>query len=543
MDSLWESLLTARRGQFHCWTGARFTSVGWDEVVADARRMATGLRAIGVRPGVRVATILTNTPLAVRGTLATWLAGGAVASLPVPARGMSAEEYVEQIVGICRRVGSPVLLTDGALLGAFPDRVHAETGLTAWESVRSGPALEAEPPGDDELAFIQYSSGSTGSPKGCMLTPRAIAAQLALILDMSDSDPDREKVVSWLPLSHDMGMFGCLMYPWAYDMPLVLSTPERFMLGGRSWFGDLADFGGTMTAGTNTAVYLAARAQRGRRLNRRLALRTGIIGAERVERSTLLAAVEAFRDSGLSLDVFMPAYGMAEATLAVAATAPEAEPRFLAVDGVELADGRIVPVEPGGPAATWLTGCGPPCRGVDVVETEPGTVSELVVRSPSLAMGYHGDPERTRSRFTADGFRTGDLGFHRDGELYVVGRRDDVISVGGRNVNTREIELAVDALEPVHRGCTAIIDVGGGPKGRLVLVAELRKRDADHGVIADAAARIAMAKAGIALDECVFLSRGSLPKTPSGKIQRYRARQLLLAEDLPTIATVRLEPT
>ncbi|MBO2448568.1 AMP-binding protein [Actinomadura barringtoniae] len=540
MESLWESLLNAGRGRLHCWTGEAFAEAGWDEVAADATRMAGDLRARGVGPGTVVAAILTNSPLAVRGVLAVWLAGGAVASLPVPARGMSAEEYIEQITGVCGRTGSPMLLSDGAVLSAFPEETRTSLNGLAWESVGRGRPL-TEPPADDDVAFIQYSSGSTGSPKGCMLTPRAITAQLAMILEMTGADPQRERVVSWLPLSHDMGMFGCLLFPWAYDMPLALSTPERFMMGGRSWFGDLAEFGGTMTAGTNTALYIAARAQRGRPLAKPLNLRTAIIGAERVERTTLHAAVAAFEGSGLTLDRFMPAYGMAEATLAISATAPGAEPRFLAVDGTALADARIVEAAPDDPAASWLVGCGSPCRGTEVTQSQPGAVSELLVRSPSLAAGYHGDPERTGSRFTERGLRTGDLGFVQDGELFLVSRLDDVISVGGRNVNLREIELAVEALDSVHHGGTAVLDVGGERTARLVLVTEPRRRNADLGEIARAAAGIAQAKAGIVLDECVFLQRGTVPKTPSGKIQRFRARQLLLAGELPTIATLDLE--
>jgi fatty-acyl-CoA synthase len=542
MDSLWESLLTARRSPFHCWTGDRFATVRWSEVVGDARRMTAGLRELGVRPGSRVAAILTNGPLSVRGTLAIWLAGGAVVSLPVPARGMSLEEYVQQIAEICRSVDSPVLLTDAALLSAIPGWAQGETRATAWESVRSGSPGADEPPAPDELAFVQYSSGSTGGPKGCMLTARAIATQLSLILEISDADPGRETVVSWLPLSHDMGIFGCLLFAWAHDMPLALSTPERFTLAARTWFGDLAEFGGTMTAGTNTALHMAARSQHGRPFSKPLVLRAGFIGAERVERQTLLAAVAALRDSGLSLSNFMAAYGMAEATLAVAASAPEVGPSFLAVDAAGLAGGRVVPADPDAPDVTWLTSCGTPGPGTEVTQSDPGTVSELVIRSPSAALGYYGEPGRTRSRFTADGFRSGDLGFRHDGELYVVGRLDDVISVDGRNVNTREIEVAVDALDSVRPGCSAVLDLGGGGRhGRLVLVTELRRSNADLQAIADAASQVAMAKAGIAIDTCVFLRRGSVPKTPSGKIQRYRARQLLLIDALPTVAAISLD--
>ncbi|ROO90819.1 fatty-acyl-CoA synthase [Actinocorallia herbida] len=542
MDSLWTALLGARRSTVHCWTGHGFAAATWAEVGADARRTAAGLRGLGVRPGTTVAAIMTNTPAAVRGVLAIWLAGGAVASLPVPARGMGVDEYLAQIAAICRSAGARLLLTDGALLQALPEGALGGIACREWESIGEGPAIEACPPGEDEPAFIQYSSGSTGTPKGCVLTPRAIAAQLELIRDMSDADPARERVVSWLPLSHDMGMFGCTLFPWFFDMPLVMSTPERFMFGGRSWFADLAEFGGTMTAGTNTALFLAARAQHGRPLNHRLEVRTAIIGAERVERAALLAASAAF--DGLPLESFMPAYGMAEATLAVSASTPRTTPRFTSVDGFELAHGRVSHVSPDAPEATWLVGCGPPCKDVGISSTVPSGVGELVVKSPSLALGYQGDPELTAARFTSAGFRTGDLGFLHDGEVFPVGRLDEVISFGGRNVSTREAEREIEAMDLVHRGCAAVLDLGSeGPAGRLVLVAELSRAGAAPSEVADTAreaARIASARCGLVLDACVFLRRGSLPKTPSGKVQRHRARRLLLAEALPAIATVPL---
>ncbi|MCD0448228.1 AMP-binding protein [Actinocorallia sp. API 0066] len=540
MDSLWEPILAARRSRVNVWTGDRFSGATWGDVVADARRMSGGLRKLGVGPGVRVATILTNTPLAVRGVLAVWLAGGAVASLPVPARGMSMDEYLRQIVALCERIGSPVLLSDAALAGTLPEWAAAATSATPWEAVSLDAAPREHLPGPDDVAFLQFSSGSTSLPKGCVLTPRAIAEQITMIRAMTEAEPDRESVVSWLPLSHDMGMFGCLVFPWYHDMPLALSSPERFAFGARTWFDDLAAFGATMTAGTNTALHLAVRAQRGRPLRAPLDLRVAIVAAERVERDTLLAAVEEFGDAGLTLEAFMPAYGMAEATLAVTATPPRQAPAFLSVDNIELAEGRITPVDPTEPTATWLTGCGRAVPGVEVAETRPGSVSELLVRSPSLARGYHGDPERTAARFTPDGLRTGDLGFLRDGELYFAGRLDDVISVGGRNVNTLGIEAAIDALAPIRRGCSAIIDVDDGRRGRLVLVTELQDHRVDPEVVAGLAADVAMSKAGIALAECVFLRRGSLPKTPSGKVQRYRCRQLLRSGALPRFASVGL---
>ncbi|MEU5884319.1 AMP-binding protein [Spirillospora sp. NPDC047279] len=537
MESLWDALLAAERGRLHCWTGAGFTTVTWPDVVAGARRMVAGLRRAGVGPGTTVPVVLTNTMETVQGTLAVWLAGGAVASLPVPARGMEIDAYVRQIDQLCRQLGGPLLLADGAMLPALPEPTRAALRATAWQSLVDSGTAEETPPGDDELAFVQYSSGSVGRPKGCMLTPRAISAQLDVIMKMTAAQGE-EIVSSWLPLSHDMGMFGCLLFSWAYDSSLVLSTPERFTLSAGTWFGDMADFGATMTAGTNTGLHLATLARR-RRLRAPLALRCAVIGAERIERRTLQAACAAFAEDGLRPDALMPAYGLAEATLAVTAAPAGTAPRFITVDPIRLAGNKVSMVPPGDPVATTLVSCGRPAPGIVLGALPADALGEVVVRSPSLASGYHGDPELTRQRFAADGLHTGDLAFVGDGELYLVGRLDDLVSVGGRNVYTREIELAVDTLAPVRRGCSTIIDLGGpDTPGRLVLVTELRNGTIDYQSVADDVAAIAMAKAGVEVGECVFVRRGAVPKTPSGKIQRYRCRQLLMADALPTVATV-----
>jgi fatty-acyl-CoA synthase len=545
VGSLWETLLADGRARLHCWAEDRFVTADWATVVSDARRMTAGLARLGVRPGTVVPAVLLNTPAAVRGLLAVWLAGGAVASLPVPTRPSAMDDYAAHLQTLCGLVGGPALLTDASLIAALPETTRSVVRAASWESVQDSGTAGERPPDPDALAFVQYSSGSTRQPKGCRLTARAIEAQLNLLRQMMRATPgDGETVMSWLPLSHDMGMFGCLMFSLRYDFNLVLSSPQRFAMSPRTWFGDMADFGATMSAGTNTGLYLAVRGRIRRGLRRPLALRTAVIGAERVERAALLAAADAFHADGMSLGALMPAYGMAEATLAVTATAAQQEARFLSVDTIELAEGRISEVPADQTTSTWLVSCGQPCPGVSLAPLDGHRLGEVVVRSPSLADGYFADDQLTSQRFTPDGFRTGDLGFVRDGELYIVGRSDDMISVGGRKVFVRDIELAMDALEPARHGCSAIIDLGrSGEASWLVLVTELRRTTVDHTAFAVAAAQVALAKAGVVLHECVFLPRGVMPKTPSGKIQRFRCRQLLLSDALERVATVSLRAT
>lgn len=540
---LWDALTTTKRGTLHVWNGSGFDAASWNEVAADARRIAAGLRDAGVGPGIPVAAVLTNSALAVRGLLGAWLAGAPVASLPVPARGMSVGEYGDQLVALREHVGSPILVTDQRLADMLPERVALGSSVRSWESLVVDRRIEPSPPEPDELAFVQYSSGSTAMPKGCMLSGRAIANQLEILADMAGIEPGAETVASWLPLSHDMGVFGCLLFAWAWDLDLALSAPERFMVAPRTWFGDCADFGATLSAGPPSALGAAARAHAVGKLSRDLCLRVCVVGAERIDSSVLAHATETFAPYGLDSAVWMPAYGLAEATLVVAATGVEERPSALLVDSVALADGVIRELDPASERATPIVAVGRSCRGTAVSFEEPGRLSEIHVSSPSLSMGYFGDAEKTAERFRDGRFVTGDLGFERDGQLYVVGRSDDVLCVGGRNVYAREIESAVDALDGVRRGCSTIVDVEAGENGfaRLVMLLELRDEAADHRALAAAAARTATAKAGITLNECVFLDKGTLPKTPSGKIQRFRCRQLLAGDRLEPIARVELQ--
>jgi fatty-acyl-CoA synthase len=537
--NLWDALTHRQHGDgtLHCWAGERFEAAAWDEVVADAQRIAAALRRLGVGPGSRVASVLGNSPEAVRGVLGVWLAGGTLASLPVPARGMDVDDYREQLRTLVGHLEPSVLAIDADLHALVPAPL-GDVRVVAWQSLDGAARLEPEPPDLDDIAFIQYSSGSTGTPKGCMLTARAIAAQLETIREMLDGVPGGETVCSWLPLSHDMGLFGTLLYAWAWDYDLVLSSPQRFMVAPRTWFEDMARSGCTQTAGTGSALHFAARAQRTARLPDRLRLRSLVIGAERVEPGVLRDALTTFGSAGLLPTSLRPAYGLAEATLAVTATPTDAPPREQTLDAAALADGEVREARADSPDAATLVSLGPPCRGVELRFPQADGVSELYVRTPSMFSGYHAELDRTRERLRDGELATRDLGFLHDGELYVVGRTDDMLAVSGRNIHASEIEAAVSALDGVRHGCCAIVDLPGRRAPHLAMLVELRDGHCGFEAIAAAASRAATAKAGVNLSECVFLERGALPKTPTGKIQRFRCRELLLSGRLRMVRRV-----
>jgi len=537
--SLFDALLAPKTSTLRTFENGDSVVQPWNDVIARGYRMATGLRrrGLGQRP---VACVLTNSSDVISGMLGIWLNGGAIASLPVPARAMDIREYADQQVAICNRLGTGTLMLERQLIGALAEAIGGRVQLLPWDELEVDRACEPEPPADDEPAFIQFSSGSTGFPKGCILTSAAIESQLQTISDTLELQGPEDVAVSWLPLSHDMGTFGAMLSSWAFDMGLVLSSPIRFIRDPRTWFEDCAEFGGRVTAGPPAALRTAVRAQATRPLPGALQLRTCVLGAEQIPWSVLVDATDAYAPFGLRPEVWMPAYGMAEATLMVAAVDAGELPTALHLDSAALAEGEVNEVPEGAVGATPIVslGCG---RGeTSVRAADPSGISEITIASPSLASGYFDDAELTAEVFRDGEFATGDRGFVRDDHLYLVGREDDMLSVAGRNVFVGEIEAAVDILDGVRSGCSTLIDVGQNSRTCLVMLLELRHEEVDYRQLATAASRTAKAKAGLLIDECVFLAKGSLPKTPSGKIQRFRCRHLLASDEFEPVERVRL---
>ncbi|MBS1868365.1 MAG: AMP-binding protein [Actinobacteria bacterium] len=537
MTTFWDELLAPERlaQELWEWTGERFERQCFDDVLQTARHVAAGLRRRGVGPGSVVPAVITNMPDATAGYVGIWAAGAAIASLPIPARGMSVEGYVRQLDALCKLVGSPFFLAEERFLQFMPpDAPIAAEGVGYRSLVETPERADVEPPDPDGTVFVQFSSGTTGEPRGVQLSGRAMDAQMRMLMERMRIDPQRDVGYIWLPLSHDMGFFGCNLLAIYTGMRGIRSTPERFLMEPRSWFADCAEMGVTVTAGPPSALHLAARAERsaGGGEAKPLDLRVCLVGAEPVQWEVLETAADALAPRGLSLDTFTVAYGLAEATLAVTIGALGAPPRYLHVDGDALANGRIEEVAGDAADARRILSTGTPV-GATEVEVDPLT-SEIVVRSPSLADGYLHQPEATAARFRDGAVRTGDIGFVRDGELYVVGRSDDVLIVGGRNVYVHEVEAEMGADPAIREGNCAIVESHRDGRARIGVLCELASaRGNGDGeaeqpdAVSDRLRAIALERAGLSVDEVVFLDPGAFPKTPSGKVQRFRCRELL----------------
>jgi acyl-CoA synthetase (AMP-forming)/AMP-acid ligase II len=510
---LWEQLFAPASDDagLGYWAGSGFERVSWRAVVRRAFRVAAALKKRGISDGSRVACILTNSSAVPPTALGIWLAGGVVVSVPTIARGMDAQVYAAQLRRVCSASASSLLVAERRVLPFLPSAEQLGLTTVALEALDAAALLDMNPPAEDEVVFIQYSSGTTAAPSGCMITAGAVAAQLAQLGHFLRPEPRKDVVLSWLPMSHDMGFFGGLLFPWAHGVSTFLSSPERFLGSPRSWLDDSAEVGATITAVPPSALDLAAHAIERGKPPRPLRLESVVVGGEQIEMQTLTRFAAAAGPAGFTWPALVPAYGLAEATLAVTGMKSDVGPRSVTVD-IEGKSRELVCL--GSP----LDGASVRIDGSD----EPG---EVVVSSRSLARGYLDDPDKTAARFTGSEVRTGDFGILRAGELYVTGRHDDMFSLGGQNVFATDIEAALREEPGVRPGGCAVVDVGSGAERRVLVLAEPKAGVGELKTIARGLTRRARVATGVEVSEVVFLRHGALPKTPSGKLQRFRCRR------------------
>jgi fatty-acyl-CoA synthase len=538
--SLWSSLVepAAPNAAVSTWQDGGFRCRTWADVVTSAEGIAAGLRRRGVEPGCRVGCVLTNSFEVCAGILGIWWAGAVILSYPTPARGVSLEEYLRELKSLCKVSGASMLVLEDSLAQG----VQFDDGPTTVGFAELGGSGKLAPafPAEEELAFVQYSSGSTSSPKGCALTPKAMAAQVGMLSHRMEVDGTSDHGYSWLPLSHDMGLFGSFLTAWVAGAPLTLSTPTRFLRSPGTWLNDCAEVGATITVGPNFGLAIALRAAARRAPSGPLRLRSWVVGSDPVEAALLDEAAELLAPLGIKPSTFTPAYGLAEATLAVTMTEASTEPATVTVAVGALSEGELRDPS-GNEPSTRIVSTGPPMPGVEVQVSGPGRVGEIVVRSASLASGYLGDPERSARSFHGDGsLHTGDLGFVHDGELYVIGREDDMLSIGGRNVHTGLIEFQLAEDPRIRTGSAVLIDLNEDGRRHLAVVVEPADGNIDFTATARSLRQLVASAAGVGIQECVFVSRGALPKSPSGKIQRFRCRKLVSESGAKTLARVRV---
>ncbi len=518
--------------------------VRWSEIHQAARGRAVALADRGIGPGDHVC-LLGPTNLDLVTTIeAAWLAGATVVVLPLPMRMTSIEGFVESTRRRILGAQAPLVVAD-AELAPFLDAQPGDPPVLSPADLAGDPATWRPPAVDpDELAILQFTSGSTSEPKGVMLPHRAVLANVDAIASAIDLDPERDVAVSWLPLYHDMGLVGILVSAMVRGVDLVLAGPQTFTASPARWVRWLSDHGGTITAGPNFSWALAARAMRrldGLDLS---PLRVALNGAEPVDPAVVEGLVVAGARHGLRPGAVFPAFGMAEVSIAGTFPEPLAGLRVDVVDAATLEnERRAVPSDGGetGTAVKRLARLGRPVDGLEmrVVDRASGAVlderhvGELQLRGTSLTSGYHRDPAATAAAFDGGWLRTGDLAYLVDGELVLCGRIKDVIIVGGRNVFPEDVERSVAKVDGVRAGNVVAFGVEGRRREGVVVVCEARA--ADPTAVRDDVAHRVREAIGLPADDIVLVEPGSLPKTSSGKLQRGLCRERYLSDDLVAV--------
>lgn len=517
-------------------------SLTFGALAESARRMAGALAELGVEPGDRIAIMLPTGRDFFFSFFGTLYAGAVPVPVYPPARPSQIGDHVRRQAGILNNARAVVLISDDRTAQiARLLRLH----VPSLRHVRTAASLAEGRPGElpkrtgQNMAFLQYTSGSTGDPKGVILTHANLLANIRAMAAVIR--PTRDDVfVSWLPLYHDMGLIGAWLGSLHYGVPLVSLPPERFLLRPVRWLEAIHRYRGTLTAAPNFAFELCLK-----RIDDTMceqldlsSLRMAANGAEPVSPSTITRFIHRFEQAGLRPGVISPVYGLAENAVGLAFPPVGRGPAIDRISRRDLAEkGRARPVADENADTLKLVGCGQPLPGhqIRIVgptgELEERREGRIQFRGPSATSGYLENPSKTAMLFDGDWRETGDLGYFAEGELYVTGRSKDVIIRAGQQIHPQELESAVGEVPGIRQGCIAVFGVTDETQGteRLVVVAETRETDPSARLRLTATVSGTLAALVVTPQvEVVLVPPRTIPKTSSGKIRRSATRELYL---------------
>ncbi|MGH9811846.1 MAG: fatty acyl-AMP ligase [Candidatus Acidiferrales bacterium] len=527
----------------------RLSTITFAELLVGAGAVARGLSAQGVRRSDTVGLMLPTCKEFFFSFLGTLLEGAVPVPLYPPFRADRLEEYAQRQVAILRNAEARALVTfreAERLARMLQPRVPSLASVsTAERLAQEGPPGPPAPSRADDLALIQYTSGSTGEPRGVALTHSNLLANLRAIGAGTQVNAE-DVVVCWLPLYHDMGLIGCWLFSLFYGLPIVSISPLEFLRRPERWLWAFHRHRGTLSPAPNFAYELCVR-KVGDKATEGLDLsswRVALNGAEPISPDTLARFQERYARHGFRPEAMMPVYGLAECTVALTFAPMGCAPRVDAVDrNVFQSVKRAEPGPTVGADSLRFVSVGRPLpeHELRIVDDNNEPLPERVeghvqFRGPSAMQGYYRNPEATAEARAADGWhRTGDLGYLADGELFITGRTKDLIIKAGRNIYPQEIEELAGDVEGVRRGCVAAFAVPEPKSGTeaLVLVAETRATDdaARARITAEIMRRVNYT-ARISPDVVRLVPPQSIPKTPSGKLRRGACRDLYLQNAL-----------
>src|ERR1700736_2205229 len=512
----------------------------WGEVHERSRRIAGGLAAAGVGHGDAVA-VLAGAPVEIAPTAqAIWMRGASLTMLHQPTPRTDLQRWADETTAVINMIDAKAVVVSDPFMAAAPLLSELGMQVLTVEQLLDNPPTEPVDTDDDDVALLQLTSGSTGSPKAVRISHRNVVSNAEAMFVGADVDVESDVIVSWLPCFHDMGMTGYLTVPMYVGAELVKVTPMDFLRDTLLWAKLIDKYKGTMTAAPNFAYNLFAK-----RLRRQAtpgdfdlsSLRWALSGAEQVAPLDVEDLCDAGAPFGLKPQAIIPAYGMAETTVAVSFSAGGGGMVVDEVDADLLAVlHRAVPATRG--HTRRLVSLGRPLHGLEGrVIDEDGSV--LPARGVGV-IEVRGDPV-TRGYTTVAGFiaaqdergwdDTGDLGYLTEtGNVVVCGRLKDVIIMAGRNIYPTDIERAAGRVAGVRPGCAVAVRLDAGLSRETFAVAVECKGFADHDEVRRverAVAHEVFAEVDVRPRNVVVLEPGMIPKTPSGKLRRAHALSLV----------------
>lgn len=523
--------------------------ITYGELLKSALRVANGLRLRGLQDGETVAIMQPTHPRFFYTFFGVLLAGGVPVPIYPPFRMHMLEAYAQTEARILRNAEVRILVTFeqaeklSLLLKSFvPSLKHVTTVKELMQPEELVAPFIAK---SGNSAFIQYTSGSTSDPKGVLLSHDNLLSNIRAYGKAINVTPE-DVAVSWLPLYHDMGLIGMWLGSLYYGIPLILLTPFSFLNHPERWLWAIHYHRGTLSGAPNFAYELCTR-----KLDASLlegldlsSWRMAANGAEKVYPRTLEQFANKFAAYGLRRSALLPVYGLAESTVALAIPPVDRDFRLDTIERKPFEENRqAIPTKE--EHALQFVSCGVPIEDHEIRivndDNQPlpeRTVGSLQFRGPSMMQGYYNNPKATQAIYHEGWLDSGDLAYQADGEIYITGRRKDLIIKAGRNLYPAEIEEMVGVVPGVRQGCVAAFEVSDVNQGteELVVVAETREKNKQKRIeISDAIKETIATNLDIVPDHVVLVAPHVVPKTSSGKLQRAACKTYYLEGKLDKI--------
>lgn len=514
----------------------------FSEIYRHSCARASGLQFYGLKKGDRVALVLPSAEDFIFTFYGSILAGIIPVPIYPPPNMRRLVGYLDTTRHIIAISQSRALITVpalkkflGVLLGGGSELKRL---ITCDELTDKGVQFSRKSAKLDDTAFLQFTSGSTAFPKGVTVTHRNIAANVRCFMEEGVKVMSEDVGISWLPMYHDMGLIGFVLGHTYYQSPAVFMPPLLFIKRPVEWLKLITRHSGTLSFAPNFAYGLCAARIKDSQLED-IDLRSWRVagcGAEPIQYETLARFSKRFESVGFREDSFLPAYGMAESTLAITFSQLGTG---LKVDTIEVSslygEGRAIPCSVKKNECLTFASCGTPFTDHELVIMDSnGTrlpereVGEVIVKGPSVTKGYYNNEQATQETFRNGWLHTGDLGYIVDGNLYICGRKKDMIIIAGKNYYPQDIEWVVNEIDGIRRGnVVAFGQANRETLGESVIVAaESRVWKSHADELAEKIRKAVRKKLGIRINRVEVLPPGSLPKTSSGKIQRRKAQRL-----------------